>query len=398
MKERNTDIYFADYLDYSIEKRGSNIALPLNQLKFDLLCFYPQTIVLTLTSTLIDDSSLHFIELDDFWRNGALKIHFSKGDSADKYHRRKLASMKSVEENNYENKLYLSSGANNFVYNYLKKELLDSGIDYVFPRVSNADKNNRDFVVSNWQKNEREIIESLDAPNKMKKYDNITRRLDKLSNDPTFTFQRSHIMKDLMERKLIKSYLDFTPIILSTLDTSYSQAMAKSIDATQISTMNTQLNGIGLRNFLKGYHINIYKLINAMKPNQIFLLAHDRNWQIYRGFISDLYSSMSLKHLTGQNEQLYKEPIKVQAGNDLIEFCLEEMTNIVYDMIKSFHPNAFLYVQNAKTLFKTYYSDKLKNIWKFKNYTDEEIYYCEEIVRRTKFIEIICEDIINRKY
>lgn len=398
MAENNTSIYFADYLDYSIEKRGSNIIHPLNQLKYDLLCFYPQTIALTLTSTLIDESTMHFVQLDEFWRNGALKIHFSQNDTADKYHTRKLSTMKSADENNYENKLYLSNGADDFIYKYLKKELLDQGVNYVLTRESDADKNNRETVVSNWQKYEREIIESLQAPNKMKKYDKITRLLDNLSNDKTFTFQRSHIMKELVGRKLIRNEFDFSPIILSTLDTSYSQAMAKSINATRISTMDTQLNGIGLRNFLKGFSNDVYQLINKMTPHQTFLLAQDRSWQIFRNFISYLYFSLASKHFIHQSSDFYKNPIKIQNRNEIINFCLEEMTSIVYDMIKQFQPNAFLYIESAKKYFETYYVDKIKNLWKYKRYTDEEIYYCEEIIKRRVVIRTICEDIINEKY
>ncbi len=85
MKSYDSDALFADYMDYSIERHGRNIISPFEQLTFDLLCFYPTSIVLTLTSTLIGESSKRFIEFHDFWRNGKLKIHLSKGDTADKY-------------------------------------------------------------------------------------------------------------------------------------------------------------------------------------------------------------------------------------------------------------------------------------------------------------------------
>lgn len=124
MKDFNYNLLFADYMDYSIEQHGRDVISPFKQLTFDLLCFYPASIVLTLTSTLIGQSSKQFVEFHDFWKAGKLKIHFSKGDTADKYLDRKLASYNGVANDNYEMRLYLADNTSKFVNDYLKRQLL----------------------------------------------------------------------------------------------------------------------------------------------------------------------------------------------------------------------------------------------------------------------------------
>ncbi len=393
MEKDNENIYFADYLDYSIEKRGRNISSPYEQLIFDLLCFYPARTVLTLTSTLIGEASTRFIEFHDFWKNGALKVHLSKGDTADKYLSRKLASSSGYVEDNYEMKLYSSEKAAHFVKKYLKAELTDQNIDYVLPRTTNADQNNRESVLDNLAINERAIIEAPGFSMTLSEFDQFAYRLQNLADDTSFIFQRSHIIHDLVEHRIFKDASLISPVILSTLDTSYNQAMAKSINATIISTMSSQLNGVGLRNFIKGYSPKLYGLIISMSPAKIFLLVQDKNWQIFRDYISKLYISLlSSENIIRQDTAFYKKTVRSERRSQLIEFCLDEMESVVFDAIKYANPGAWVYVNDAKIQVSNYI-----NYWR-KKFSKEDEYYSEEIIKRTKLVELICEDILHGIY
>lgn len=392
MKKHDADLFFADYLDYSIEKQGRDILFPFEQLTFDLLCFYPDSIALTLTSTLIGESSKHFVEFHDFWTSGALKIHLSKGDTADKYLSRKLASTGSITDNNYEINLYSSDGADAFINKYLKTELLGNNINYVLPRISNADLNNRQAVLDSLVENERAIIENPRFPMTLREFDRLALQLDKLASDPSFTFQRSYIIRNLVKHKIYKDSSSIPPFFLSMLDTSYNRAMAQSINAITISTMNKQLNGAGLRNFIRGYSPNLYNLIRSMTPTQTYLLAQDKNWQIFRGYIFKLYKSLSSNQIITQDTPLYKKTIKHETKNNLVTFCLDEMANVVFDAIKYASPWVYSDVENAKLLASNYI-----DFWKRK-FSAEDEYYSEEIVKRAKFVEQICKDILNKIY
>lgn len=392
MGKNDANIFFADYLDFSIEKKGRDIKCPFEQLTFDLLCFYPDSIALTLTSTLIGESSKHFIEFHDFWTSGALKIHLSKGDTADKYLSRKLASSGSITDDNYEIKLYLSDSAETFINKYLKEELLGNNINYVLPRVSNADSNNRQAVLDILEENERAIIENRRFPMTLHEFDRLALQLQKLADDRSFIFQRSHIIRSLVKNKIYKNSSSIPPCFLSVLDASYNRAMAQSINAITISTMNKQLNGTGLRNFIRGYSSNLYSLIRSMTPKQIYLLAQDKNWQIFRSFIIKLYTSLSSVQLVTQETPLYKKAFRSEAKNTLITFCLDEMAKITFDAMKYADPWAYLDIENAKS-----HAFNCIEFWKRK-FSAEDEYYSEEIVKRTKLIEQICKDILNKIY
>lgn len=392
MEKLVSNLYFADYLDYSIEKEGRNIAFPFEELTFDLLCFYPDSIALTLTSTLIGDSSRRFVEFHDFWKNGALKIHLSKGDTADRYLSRKLSSFVSINDNNYESMIYSSDGAMEFAKNYLRTELLEKDINYVLPRISNADTNNRQEVLDSLVRNEREIIENPRFPMTLHDFDRLALRLDKLAFDQSFTFQRSKIIGDLVEQGIYKNTISIPSMFLSMLDNSYNRAMAQSINARIISSMSEQLNGAGLRNFIKGYSPKLYNLIRLMSPTQIFLLAQDKNWQIFRGNIIKLYSSLSARRKISQSTPFYKITIRSEARQNAIVLCLDKMYNVVFEATKYANPWAYTDVEYSKQLAVKYI-----DIWRQKNATEDE-YYSEQIVKRTTFIEQICEDILSKIY
>lgn len=386
------NVFFADYMDYSIEKGGRRPLSPFEQLNFDLLCFYPAQIVLTLTSTLIDTGRVNFIDFDRFWRSNSLKIHFTKGDSADKYLSRKLHSLNDFSDDNYEAKLYITNTTDYFVNNYLKKTLSEEKVDYVYHRISDADKNNREMFLANLEKYEREIIEDPLCPMSMEKFDDLALIIQELAYSSSFTFQRSCIINELIARKLYQETQKIPMRILSMFDLSYNEAMAKSIGATTLSTINTTLNGIGLRNFIKGYSPKIYSYIKSMSPEQIFLLAKDQNWQIYRNFISELYEHLLNKCNLTQSSDLYKRTIKYENKNFFLNFCIDKMAEIVFDKIKHINPMIYVDVlktkENTKVLVKNYLLS-----------TQSVEYYCsEEIVKRTKFIEIICEDILHKRY
>ena len=392
MKNQEIGVLFADYMDYSVEKSGRNISSPFEQLLFDLLCFYPSSIVLTLTSTLIGMSSVRLIEFYDFWKSGTLKIQFSEGDTADKYLRRKLKSAGKITEDNYELNLYITEEADIFVNDFLKKELLNKNIDYVFPRFSNADKNNRDTFLYNLAKYERKIIEDQYYPMHIKDFDKLALLLEYLADNSSFTFQRSHIINELVSHKIFPSARDISPHILSMFDLSYNEAMAKSVNGIMLSTMDLQLNGVGLRNFIKGYSPELYNLIISMSPAQCFLLVQDKNWIIYRELISNLYTSLLKKISLGQQSDFYKKTVLYEAKNSIIEACLDKMSDIVFDTIKYINPSFYYDIQNAKK--------NIVNIAKrymiSKNLEGE--YYSEEIIKRTNFIKQICEDILCGLY
>ena len=392
MENPDKDVYFADYMDYSIKNSGRNIVLPFEQLSFDLLCFFPSKTVLTLTSTLIGESSTKFTEFHDFWKGNILKIHLSEGDTADKYLSRKLASSWNINEDDYEMNLYSSNGASFFINNYLKAELSNNNINYVLSRVSNADVNNRKAFLANLAKYEREIIESSHQLISLRNFDRLELRLEYLANDFNFVFQRSHIIHDLVDCKIFKSSSAIPNVLLSIFDTSYNQAMARSINGIIISTMSKQLNGKGLRNFLKGYSPNLYNSIKSMSPKQVFLLAQDRNWQIYRKYISDLFVSLSSNDVITQDSPFYKKTIKAEIKDALIGHCLDMMADAAFDKLKYLNPGFYIEIQNVKSSISDCF-----NYLKGK-YSKQEEYYSEEIVKRSKFIEQICADILNDIY
>ena len=392
MKNQKNEVFFADYMDYSIEKSGRNISSPYEQLIFDLLCFYPSSIVLTLTSTLIGTSSIRLTEFYDFWVSGTLKIQFSEGDTADKYLRRKLNSAGEITKDNYELNLYITEEADEFVNNFLKTKLLNDNIDYVFPRFSNADINNRNAFLYNLAKYERNIIEEPNYSMSLNDFDKLALLLEELAGTPSFTFQRSHIINELVSHKIFKSTRDISPRLLSLFDLSYNEAMAKSINGTMLSTMDMQLNGVGLRNFIKGYCPELYSLIVSMSPTQCFLLAQDKNWKIYRELISNLYISLLKDIPLGQQSNFFKKTILYETKNKIIEVCLDKMSDIVFETIKYINPAFFVDIENAKICF----ANIAKRYMITKNLEGE--YYSEEIIKRTNFIKQMCEDILNRLY
>lgn len=379
-------------MDYSIEQHGRDVISPFKQLTFDLLCFYPASIVLTLTSTLIGQSSKQFVEFHDFWKAGKLKIHFSKGDTADKYLDRKLASYNGVANDNYEMRLYLADNTSKFVNDYLKRQLLKNGINYVLPRVSNADKNNRKVFIDNLGINEREIIEACDLS--LKRFDALAFRLENLADDHKFTFQRSYIIRDLVDHQIFSNVLEVPQKLLTLFDASYNQAMAQSINAPILSTMDSQLNGIGLKRFIEGYSPKLYHLICEMEPSQIFLLAQDKNWIIYRNYIKYLFASLlslSKKAVT-QKTDFYKETIKCETKDILIKTCIDKMFEIIFEPLLCLNPMEYCNIKNLKDL-------TFDGIGFLKRrFTKENEYYSEEIIKRTNFIIQICEDICNKVY
>ena len=394
MKPINYNFLFADYMDYSIERHGRNLTSPFERLTFDLLCFYPSSIVLTLTSTLIGQSSEKFVTFHDFWKAGKLKIHLSKGDTADKYLDRKLASYNGASTDNYEMNLYLADNTSIFVNHYLKRELIKKGINYVLPRISNADKNNRKAFIDNLGINEREIIEAYDYPMSLKRFDKLALRLENLANDQTFTFQRSHIIHDLVEHQIFPNDLSIPRRLLNMFDASYNQAMAQSINAPILSTMDSQLNGLGLKRFIEGYSPKLYNLICSMVPSQVFLLAQDKNWIIYRNYIKCLFESLlrSNRRVVTQNSDFYKETAKYETKDHLIKACIDKMFEIVFEPISYLNPIDYCNTENLKNLTLDYIR-LLK-----RHFSKEDEYYSEEIIKRTDFIIQICEDIRNEVY
>lgn len=392
MENCDKKLFFADYLDYSIMSKGRSVDSPFERLTFDLLRFYPSSIVITLTSTLIGESTTRFTEYYDFWNNGALKIHLEKGDTADKYLSRKLASAGGYGTHNYEMQLYSSIGASSFINNFLKSELSAKNVDYVIPRTSNADTNNRLAFLDVLGKNERRIIEAPDSPMTMREFDRLALRLETLAYDQSFVFQRSYIIRDLIANKIYKKTGTISKVLLSSFDASYNQAMAQSVNATIISTMNGELNGVGLRNFVMSYSPELFHRIQLMTPSQVFLLAQDKNWQIYRDYICKLYSSLSSKYLTPQESPFYKVTQRIEAQQSLIDQCIEKMAETAFDMMKYSYPNAYSDVQNAK-VFVSYYISSIRM-----KHSKEEQYYSEEIIKRTPIINQICDDILNLLY
>ena len=381
MESNNEKSFFADYMDYSVEKKGRIISNPFEILTFDLLCFFPSTTVLTLTSTLIGDSAKRFVEYDDFWKEGLLKIHFSRGDTADKYLSRKLSSSNS-KFNNYEIELYKADGTDYFVNGYLRG-LLYNNIDYVFPRTSNADINNRKAFLDNLAKFERRIIENPYHPMPMRSFDSLAYELEKLADDISFTFQRSKIIHALIKRKIFNNASSISDELLAIFDLSYSQAMAKSINATSISSMRQQLNGEGLKNFIMGFSQELYREIISMEPRQVFLLAKDREWQIFRNYICQLFELLSSKGFSNQSNLLHKIVNKTRRKRETIEECIGIMADVVFDSVKQMNPVLYFEIQRAKdsaiALFE-YQREK---------YMKQDEYISEQIVKRINFTGIL---------
>ena len=288
--------------------------------------------------------------------------------------------------------LYSSSGAADFVNGFLKSELSKENIDYVLPRISNADTNNRLAFLDVLGKNERRIIEAPDSPLTLREFDQLAFRLETLAYDQSFVFQRSYIIRDLIAHRVFKKTNSISNTLLSSFDISYNQAMAQSINATIISTMNHELNGVGLRSFIKGYCPGLYQRIQLLSPSQVFLLAQDKNWQIYRMFICKLFSTLSEKYSTFQNSPFYKTTQQIQVQSNLIDYCVDKMTDVLFDMLKFTVPNAYYDTQNVKFLFSSFIRSVTRRFF------NEEHYYSEEIIRRTPIVEQICDDIYCKLY
>lgn len=387
----NQSVLFADYLDYSIAQHGRNSLGANERFAFDLLCFFPKPIVLTFTSTLIDSTPQQLQMATDFWKNGAIKIHFSSGDSATRYLSRKLSASSKYYSNDYEMNLYQEKSTELFVHTFLRNELEAKQIDYVYPRLSDADINNRRIFLENLARYERQIIEAGNKPLKLTEFDRLAYRIQELADNKQFVFQRNFIIRDLVKHRIYQSDDNVPNLLLQVFDKSYNDAMAQSICANRISNIRNTLTGYELRSILVEVFPSIYGMIVKMNPHQLFLLAQDRSWQLFREYIRQLFENNKSLH-EGQSNSISKRLIRWRSVNGVAKEGIEKIFGSVVDATKTISPMSYIEIDNAKEITKNSFDSIRKYLLGYEDFLSEEV------IKRGPLVEQICQDIIYKIY
>lgn len=325
--------YYVDYFDFCLGGRSNRmiIANKVLRLKYDVLCTKPQDdiFIFTITETLLEDSNRILIGYDDFWRSGVFKIAFSKKyKNAKTYINDRLNILNAEEGTNFELDIYNSRVAHCFFDEYLEGELKLKGKNtYVIHRMSDADLNNRTLFrkrIYDLDVMYRGLGDTLDYS----KLNSLINDLSERSYDKTQIFQRGYIVKDIFLKypNLYKKNL----FLYNLFDQNYNDAMALSVDAIRLSTMQHRINGVILGNFISCMDSEMYKKINSMTSHQIYLLVGNTSWQLFVEQINELYIFLLKFKKVPNDYKIYKYFKKrVDLITYAYKFLIEIMDRIV---------------------------------------------------------------------
>lgn len=303
--------YYVDYFDFYLGGIGNRTFIKNRSIRFrfDILCLNPDTdkMIFTLSETLLEDSNRIITQYDDFWKKGVFKIAFSpKYKTANTYINDRLNILHSgpTMERNFEIDIYQSAITSGFLNDYLLEKLdLRGKNSYVIHRTSNADLNNRLLLKSRVNQSDNiygQISKCLD----LKKFDTLMYYLLKRADDKKQIFQREYIVNEIFLKypELNKK----REVFYNMFDQNYNDAMALSVNARRLSTINDRINGIGLANFIYQFDYNLYKNICSLKSSQIFLLVTSPSWHSFLADINGIYNYLFSIKKIDQNYNCYK--------------------------------------------------------------------------------------------
>lgn len=383
--------YYVDYFDFYLGGIGHRMFLKNREqrFKFDILCINPSDdiVIFTLSETLLEDSNRILMKYDDFWKNGIFKIALAKKyKSVHRYIEERLNLLNSVsmEGDNFEIDIYSSRSSQDFIDEYLGNRLdLKRGNKYVIHRTTNADFNNRTLF-------KNRIYNSNEVFNQMKNtmdYSTYNKLVDDLSNrceDKTQIFQREYILKDVfIKYPEIKGNRTF---LYNLFDQNYNDAMALSVDAVRLSSVNYRINGSILFDFLTYMDKSFCDKISSLSSHQIFLLINNVSWQKFVEEIDNLYSFLYRLKNISQGYDMY---CYIKRKSNLFTSVHNYLVLIMDWIVEQLGiPEPYWHIQYE--LLKCNVKNIIERPFQQYNYV---LWLTSEILRRKELISMLVDDI-----
>jgi hypothetical protein len=277
--------YYLDYLDH-LTSRGlaqeKNLKNEFIRLRFDLLLFSNDTLCLSAPACVkLEETTKCLMELDDFWREGKIKIQL---DSKHKMNPnnyfssriRKLENSMPEEElySHIEFNAYQSPRNNEFYRDYLREKLGLHSNQVFIKKDKDTDKLFREDVLYQLNSKHDLLLKGL-APTNIVPMQAVINHLQDYSKERTL-FQRSFIEHRLYLDTNITTNELF--IVRSILDMSYIYANAEASSAIPLSLETKQVTGKSLSVFLNKCYKDIYDKIIQMDWHLLYLLSKYEYW------------------------------------------------------------------------------------------------------------------------
>lgn len=360
--------YYVDYFDFYLNGIGYRM-LGKNrnqQLRYDLLCINPRSdkMIFTLTETLLEDSNRILIQYMDFWKTGVFKVALAKKyKTANAYINDRLAILYNSPKikDNFELDIYQSDITNKFINGYLINDLKLKGKNsFIYHRTSNADNNNRTLFKQ--KINDYDLMYSgLNSLLNIREIDSIIAYLNNRADDKKMIFQRGYILDELFQRypKLNTNHSFF----YNLFDNNYNTAMALSVEAKRLSSLKSELNGIGLSNFVYYYDYGLYKEINSLNSKQLYELSVNASWQVFVQKVNELYKHLFFLKKIDQNYNIYKYFSRYVYGREFLCKSIIRILDLIINKIdipkymwfmqyEEFHEQSEIFIYN---LFREQY-------------------------------------------
>lgn len=354
--------YYVDYFDFYLNGIGYRM-LGKNrnqQLRYDLLCINPSSdkMIFTLTETLLEDSNRILIQYMDFWKNGVFKVALAKKyKTANAYINDRLAILYNSPKikDNFELDIYQSDITNKFINGYLINDLKLKGKNsFIYHRTSNADNNNRTLFKQ--KINDYDLMYSgLNSLLNIREIDSIIAYLNNRADDKKMIFQRGYILDELFQRypKLNTNHSFF----YNLFDNNYNTAMALSVEAKRLSSLKSELNGIGLSNFVYYYDYGLYKEINSLNSKQLYELSVNASWQVFVQKVNELYKHLFFLKKIDQNYNIYKYFSRYVYGREFLCKSIIRILDLIINKIdipkymwfmqyEEFHEQSEIFIYN----------------------------------------------------
>lgn len=133
--------------------------------------------------------------------------------------------------------------------------------------------------------------------------------------------------------------------------------MALSVEAKRLSSLKSELNGIGLSNFVYYYDYGLYKEINSLNSKQLYELSVNASWQVFVQKVNELYKHLFFLKKIDQNYNIYKYFSRYVYGREFLCKSIIRILDLIINKIdipkymwfmqyEEFHEQSEIFIYN----------------------------------------------------